>query len=137
MKTSPQGRSIRVTFAPARSATSTMRPPKTPLTQTSIESPGSIRLTTAASMPAEPVPLTASVISFLRAQHAAQHLLHVVHQLEVVRIEMPDRRRGQRRQHARMHVARTGAEQDANRRIERRAREAWSSGDRRSEVGRS
>ena len=42
-----------------------MRPPNTPLTQTIIESPGSIRLTTVASMPAEPVPLMASVIWFV------------------------------------------------------------------------
>ena len=64
-KTSPYGRSIAVTSAPARSATSSIRPPKTPLTQTSILSPGSIRLTTTASIPAEPVPETASVSRFL------------------------------------------------------------------------
>ncbi len=58
------GRSIAVTCAPARSATSTIRPPKTPLTQTSILSPGSIRLTTTASIPAEPVPETAIVKRF-------------------------------------------------------------------------
>jgi hypothetical protein len=39
-----------------------MRAPKTPLTQTIMESPGSMRLTTVASMPALPVPLTANVI---------------------------------------------------------------------------
>ena len=61
---SPHGRSIRVTRAPLRWATSHMRAPKTPLTQTSIESPGSIRLTIAASMPADPVPLMAKVIRF-------------------------------------------------------------------------
>ena len=43
-------------LAPARSATSFIRAPKTPLMQTSILSPGSIRLTTKVSMPAEPVP---------------------------------------------------------------------------------
>ncbi len=41
-----------------------MRAPNTPLTQTSIVSPGSIRLTTTASIPAEPVPETAIVSRF-------------------------------------------------------------------------
>ena len=64
VKTSPQGRSTHVTCAPARRATSVRRAPKTPLTQVIIESPGSIRLTTVASMPAEPVALTAKVMGF-------------------------------------------------------------------------
>ncbi len=64
LKISPHGRSTRVTRAPARSATSTIRPPKTPLTHITIESPGSIRLTTVASMPALPVALTAMVMRF-------------------------------------------------------------------------
>ena len=41
-----------------------MRPPKTPFTQTIILSPGSIRLQTTVSIPALPVPLTASVSLF-------------------------------------------------------------------------
>jgi hypothetical protein len=65
VNTSPHGRSTLVTLAPARAATSAMRPPKTPLTPITIESPGSMRLTTVASMPAEPVPLTANVIRFV------------------------------------------------------------------------
>ena len=64
VKTSPQGRSTLVTFAPARSATSAIREPNMPLTQTTIESPGSIRLTTVVSIPAEPVPLMVIVIWF-------------------------------------------------------------------------
>ncbi|MGC3968992.1 MAG: hypothetical protein QM775_16965 [Pirellulales bacterium] len=51
-------------MAPAREATSTIRSPNTPLTQTIIESPGSIRLTTVLSMPADPVALIAIVIGF-------------------------------------------------------------------------
>ena len=62
--TSPQGLSTIVTFAPARAATSLIRWPKTPLAQTIMLSPGSIRFTTVASMPAEPVALTANVIGF-------------------------------------------------------------------------
>ena len=64
-KISPNGRSMIVTCAPARPATSAMRPPKTPLTQTTILSPGSIKLTTHVSIPALPVPLTASVSSLV------------------------------------------------------------------------
>ena len=116
--TSPQGRSIRVTFAPARPATSFMRPPNTPLTQTTIESPGSIRLTTVASMPADPVPLTANVIRLLVPQDRPQHLLHAVHQRQVVGIEMTDCRLGERRQYPGMHVARSRAQQDTDRRIQ-------------------
>ena len=54
-----------VTCAPQRAAMSAMRPPKTPFTQTTILSPGSIRLTTQVSIPAVPVPLTASVSSLV------------------------------------------------------------------------
>ena len=45
-------------------ATSAIRPPKTPLMQTIILSPGSIRFATTVSIPALPVPLTASVSRF-------------------------------------------------------------------------
>ena len=41
-----------------------MRSPKKPLMQTTARSPGSMRLATQASMPAEPVPDTAMVCSF-------------------------------------------------------------------------
>ncbi len=97
-----------------------MRPPKTPLTQTIIESPGSIRLTTAASMPAEPVPLTASVIWFLvrntlRSMRCMSFMI-----CKIVGIEMPDSRLAQRLQHARVNVAGAGAHEDANWRIEDR-----------------
>jgi hypothetical protein len=53
-----------VTCAPARWATSAIRWPKTPLTQTTIVSPGSMRLTTHVSIPALPVALTGKVSSF-------------------------------------------------------------------------
>src|SRR5262249_41822387 len=54
--TAPHGASTRTTVAPARAATSAIRPPKTPFTHTTISSPGSTRLTTHPSMPALPVP---------------------------------------------------------------------------------
>ena len=60
----PHGASAFVTFAPQRSATSTMRAPKTPLTPMTTSSPGSMRLTQQNSMPALPVPLIGNVISF-------------------------------------------------------------------------
>ena len=46
---------------PARLATSHMRPPKTPLTQTITSSPGSTRLATQVSIPLEPVPGMAEI----------------------------------------------------------------------------
>ncbi len=45
------GRSIFMTSAPQRAATSAMRPPNTPLTPTRTRSPGSTRLTTQVSHP--------------------------------------------------------------------------------------
>ena len=50
--------------APHRPATSTIRPPNTPFTQISTLSPGSTRFANTVSMPADPVPLIAIVISF-------------------------------------------------------------------------
>ena len=117
-KTSPNGRSIVVTCAPARPATSAMRPPKTPLTQTSILSPGSIRLTTQVSIPALPVPLTASVERVLRLKHLPQHRLRLVHDLQEIRVEVPDGRGAQCRQHARMRIARAGAHENAAGRVQ-------------------
>ena len=61
----PHGTSTSATVAPWRSAMSAMRAPNTPATQMMTSSPGSTRLATHASMPALPVPGTASV-SWLR-----------------------------------------------------------------------
>ena len=57
----PQGASTRTTSAPQRPATSHIRSPKTPFTPTTTGSPGRTTLTNAASMPAEPVPLSGKV----------------------------------------------------------------------------
>ena len=57
----PQATSTRCTVAPARDATSHMRPPNTPFTPMTTSSPGRTTLTNAASMPAEPVALTGNV----------------------------------------------------------------------------
>src|SRR5262249_37474027 len=57
-----------------------------------------------------------------RAKGVAEQALDVVHVAEELRIEMPERRRGERGQDARMRVARTRAEQDARERRELRER---------------
>ena len=58
---SPHGASTRTTSAPRRPATSHMRSPNRPFTPTTTTSPGRTKLTNAASMPADPVPLTGKV----------------------------------------------------------------------------
>ena len=63
--TSPHGFSRVVTSAPYRDAISAMRDPKKPFTPTITWSPLSMKLHNAASMPALPVPETASVNSFV------------------------------------------------------------------------
>ena len=107
-----------VTAAPARWATSVMRWPKTPLTQTTILSPGSIRLTTQVSMPADAGAADGERQTVLRAEHLAQHLLRLVHDVQELGIEMADQRRRHGGQDARMNVAGTGTEQDTRRRIQ-------------------
>ena len=62
-------------------------------------------------MPAMPVALIGSVSRFLVRKACAQHLLRLVHDLEELRIEMAQQRRGHRSQDARMGVAGAGAEQ--------------------------
>ncbi len=78
----PHSDSTRTTSAPARDATSDIRPPKTPLTPTIAISPGSSTFTKAASMPALPVPETANVIRFLRREDLAQALRQLVEDRE-------------------------------------------------------
>ena len=125
VKTSPQGRSMRVTLAPARSATSPIRAPKTPLTHDDhrvarLDEIDDRRFHAgragAAHRERHPV---------LRAEQLAQAALQLVHDLQVVRIEVPDRRPRQRGEHARVDVARAGAEQRADGRIERGEVRAW------------
>src|SRR2546423_6375118 len=60
----PQGESTLTTRAPARAATSHRRAPKTPFTPTTTTSPGLTTLTTAHSIPADPVPETGMVRRF-------------------------------------------------------------------------
>jgi hypothetical protein len=60
----PHSASTACTVAPQRSMTSFMRPPNTPLTQTSTSSPASRRLVEMASMPAIPVAETGKVSLF-------------------------------------------------------------------------
>ena len=61
---SPHGASTRTTDAPSRPATSHIRSPKRPLTPTTTTSPGPTTFTNAASIPADPVPLTGNVSRF-------------------------------------------------------------------------
>ena len=49
------------------------------------------------SMPAMPVPLTGNVSAFLRAKNLAQHFAGLVHDGEILRIEMAERRRASAR----------------------------------------
>ena len=81
--------SIRCDCAPARSATSFIRAPKTPLMQTSILSPGSIKLTTTVSIPGQPVPEIASVSGFL-FENVTQKGLRLIHDRHEVRIKVPE-----------------------------------------------
>jgi hypothetical protein len=60
----PQGTSSFTSLPPHRPTMSAMRFPKTPAAQMIAVSPGSITLTSAASIPAEPVPDTAMVKGF-------------------------------------------------------------------------
>ena len=87
--------------------------------QTSTLSPGSTRLSTTASCPAEPVPLIAIVSRFFVRKTCAQHRLQLVHDPQVVRIEMPDRRAASAARIARMGVAWSRAEEHSNGRIYR------------------
>ena len=82
---------------PVRPATSIMRWPKKPLLQTTMRSPGSMRLTTQVSMPAMPVVLTGKVRGFLVLIGLPQHLLGLEHDFEKVGIEMAEQWRGHRR----------------------------------------
>ena len=78
-KTWPQGTSSFTSLPPQRPTMSAMRLPKTPAAQTITVSPGSITLTSAASMPAEPVPETAMVKGFCGLEGEAELGLHLVH----------------------------------------------------------
>ena len=60
----PHGISMFAAVPPQRPTMSAMRVPKTPFTPTMTVSPGSIRFTSAASIPADPVPDTAMVKGF-------------------------------------------------------------------------
>ena len=88
-------------------------PPKTPLTQTSILSPGSIRLTTQVSIPAEPVPLTAIVSSFLvrKTCRSVDCVSSISSRKNGSRCPMVGS--GRRRRDARRDVAGAGAQEDA------------------------
>ena len=72
----PQEASTRTTSAPHRPATSHMRSPNKPFTPTTTTSPGPTRLTKAASIPAEPVPLSGSVRA-LAVRKTARSRSHV------------------------------------------------------------
>jgi len=60
----PQANSRVSTAAPSLAATSLMRMPKTPLIRISTLSPGSMRFTKQASIPADPVPDMGTVMAF-------------------------------------------------------------------------
>ena len=64
-------------------------------------------------MPAVPVPEIGRVSVFVGAEDRAQQPLGLLHQRDEGGVEVADERRGQRAQHARVHVARPGAEEDA------------------------
>ena len=92
VNTSPHGRSIFVTSPPARSAMSASRPPNTPLTQTSTRSPGSTRFSDRRFLPGRARAADRHRHAVLGAKHLAEHRLQLVHDPQVVRIQMPDRR---------------------------------------------
>ena len=82
---SPHGISIFTSFAPQRPTMSAMRLPNTPAATTTTVSPGSTTFTSAASMPADPVPEIAMVKGFCVRKHRAELRLHLVHDLEELR----------------------------------------------------
>ena len=113
VKVWPQGTSSFTRVAPQRPTMSAMRAPKTPDTPTMTVSPGSMTLTSAASMPADPVPEMAMVNWFCVWKAVAEHRLHLVHDDEEGRVEVADQRRGHGAQDPRAHHARAGAEEQA------------------------
>ena len=76
----------------ARAATSHMRSPNSPLTPTTTTSPGLTTLTNAASIPAEPVPLTGSVSGLPVREHGAQPVTRLVEHGQEVGIEVAEHR---------------------------------------------
>ncbi len=116
----PHGISKGTTRARQRSTMSVMRRPNSPLTITTASSPSSRRFTRQVSMPALPVPETAKASSFAVWNTRAEQPLHFVHEREERGIEVADQRLRERSQDARVRVARSRAEQQAVRRLERR-----------------
>ena len=62
-------------------------------------------------MPAMPVALIGKRETIFRLIRLPQHLLRLVHDVEKLRVEMAEQRRGHRGENARMGIAGTGAEQ--------------------------
>ena len=73
--------------------------------QTSILSPGSIRLTTTVSIPAEPVPETAQGHPIRRLKDVSQQFLGLIHQGHELGVQVANQGHPHRRQDAGMHVA--------------------------------
>ena len=82
-----------------------MRSPNTPLTPTTTESPGSTTLTNAASMPAEPVPLTGNVSGLAVRNTWRSRSFGLVEQLDELGIEVAEHRPGERGRHLGIGVA--------------------------------
>ncbi len=95
-----------------------MRVPNTPLTTTATWSPGSMRLTKQASMPALPVPDTGMVSAFSVWKTSRSNCCVSDIMDEEVRIQMPEGRRSHGPQHSGRHVAGSGAHEDAGGGIE-------------------
>ena len=109
----PQGASTRTTSAPHRAATSHMRSPKTPLTPMTTGSPARTKLTKAASMPADPVPLMGRVKRVGRTEGQAKAVVRLVQQGQEFRVEMSHHRTGQGQHDFGVGIRRTGAHEQA------------------------
>ncbi len=90
-----------------------MRSPNRPCTPQTTRSPGRTKLTTIASMPALPVPLSGQRHLVGGAEHLAQLGLGALHQLAEGGVEVADRRQAQRVQDAARDGGGAGAQQQA------------------------
>ncbi len=88
-----------------------MRVPKKPLTQATSLSPGSMQIDDARFHARHAGGADGKSEMVLGLECLPQHVLDLVHEHDELRIEVPHERRGHRGQHARMHVAGTGAKQ--------------------------
>ncbi len=108
----PQSASTRTTSAPQRPATSHMRSPNTPLTPMTTVSPGRTTLTNAASIPAEPVPLTGNVSGLSVRKTWRSRSLVSSSSVDELGVEVAEQRPGERGRHLGIGIARSGAHED-------------------------